>query len=43
MPDFTRQVTGRGHHGTGGLEVQLRLEQDLERVHDLFRVSHAAA
>lgn len=43
VPGFTRDVTGLGHHGTGDLEVQLRVEQDLERVHDLFRLSYAAA
>jgi predicted transport protein len=43
VPGFTRKVTGPRHHGTGDLEVQLRVEQDLERVHDLFRLSYAAA
>lgn len=43
VPGFTRDVTGLGHHGTGDLEVQLRTEQDLERAHDLFRLSYASA
>ncbi|MCZ0973090.1 DUF5655 domain-containing protein [Streptomyces albulus] len=43
IPGFTRDVTGLGHHGTGDLEVQLRTERDLERAHDLFRLSYAAA
>ncbi|MEV0641648.1 DUF5655 domain-containing protein [Streptomyces sp. NPDC050619] len=43
VPGFTRDVTGLGHHGTGGLEVQLRTERDLERAQDLFRLSCAAA
>lgn len=43
VPDFTRDVTGLGHHGTGDLEVQLRSERDLERAQDLFRLSYAAA
>ncbi|MET8683728.1 DUF5655 domain-containing protein [Streptomyces sp. NPDC004732] len=43
VPDFTRDVTGVGHHGTGDLEVQLRTERDLERAQDLFRLSYAAA
>ncbi|MFI9210163.1 DUF5655 domain-containing protein [Streptomyces sp. NPDC053253] len=42
-PDFTRDVTGLGHHGTGDLEVQLRTERDLERAQDLFHASYAAA
>ncbi|MEU6372149.1 DUF5655 domain-containing protein [Streptomyces sp. NPDC046909] len=40
---FTRDVTGLGRHGTGGLEVQLRTERDLERAQDLFRLSYASA
>ncbi|MFD6343454.1 transporter [Streptomyces roseolus] len=43
VPDFTRNVAGLGHHGTGDLEVRLRTERDLERAHDLFRASYAAA
>lgn len=43
VPDFTRNVMGLGHHGTGGLEVRLRTERDLERAQDLFRASYAAA
>ncbi|MEU8522212.1 DUF5655 domain-containing protein [Streptomyces sp. NPDC048577] len=43
VPDFTRNVTGLGHHGTGDLEVRLRTEKDLERAQDLFRASYAAA
>ncbi|MEU8617385.1 DUF5655 domain-containing protein [Streptomyces sp. NPDC048623] len=43
VPDFTRNVTGLGHHGTGDLEVRLRTESDLERAQDLFRASYAAA
>lgn len=43
VPDFTRDVTGLGHHGTGDLELQLRSERDLERAQDLFRLSYAAA
>ncbi|MFE5298090.1 transporter [Streptomyces sp. NPDC056632] len=43
VPDFTRNVTGLGHHGTGDLEVRLRTERDLERAQDLFRASYAAA
>ncbi|NUK21944.1 DUF5655 domain-containing protein [Streptomyces lunaelactis] len=43
VPNFTRDVTGLGHHGTGDLEVQLRTERDLERAQDLFRLSYAAA
>jgi predicted transport protein len=40
IPDFTRDVSGRGHHGTGNLEVALRTERDLERASDLFRLSY---
>ncbi|MFE6104064.1 transporter [Streptomyces laurentii] len=43
VPDFTRNVMGLGHHGTGDVEVRLRTERDLERAHDLFRASYAAA
>ncbi|MET9104970.1 DUF5655 domain-containing protein [Streptomyces zhihengii] len=43
VPDFTRDVTGVGHHGTGDLEVQLRTPKDVERARDLFRASFAAA
>lgn len=43
MPGFTRDVTGVGHHGTGDLELQLCSEADLERAHDLLRLSYAAA
>ncbi|WP_232626978.1 endonuclease NucS domain-containing protein [Streptomyces alfalfae] len=43
VPGFTRDVTGLGHHGTGGLELQLRTERYLERAQDLFRLSYAAA
>ncbi|MFD7320527.1 DUF5655 domain-containing protein [Streptomyces sp. NPDC059875] len=43
VPNFTRDVTGVGHHGTGDLELQLRTERDLERAQDLFRASYAAA
>jgi predicted transport protein len=43
VADFTRDVTGLGHHGTGDLELQLRTERDLERAQDLFRLSFAAA
>lgn len=43
VPDFTRNVKGLGHHGTGDLEVRLRTERDLERAQDLFRASYAAA
>ncbi|WP_282695244.1 DUF5655 domain-containing protein [Streptomyces sp. CC208A] len=43
VPDFTRNVRGLGHHGTGDLEVRLRTERDLERAQDLFRASYAAA
>ncbi|WP_435059320.1 DUF5655 domain-containing protein [Streptomyces sp. bgisy060] len=43
VPDFTRDVTGLGHHGTGDLEVRLRTEKDLERAQDLFRASYATA
>ncbi|WP_245699753.1 DUF5655 domain-containing protein [Streptomyces roseifaciens] len=41
-PEFTRDVTGLGHHGTGDLEVQLRTDRDLERAQDLFRLSYSA-
>lgn len=40
IPDFTRDVTELGHHGTGDLEVALRTERDLERAGDLFRLSY---
>ncbi|WP_107416814.1 DUF5655 domain-containing protein [Streptomyces sp. CC53] len=43
VPDFIRNVTGLGHHGTGDLEVRLGTEKDLERAQDLFRASYAAA
>ncbi|MFG2348705.1 hypothetical protein [Streptomyces phaeochromogenes] len=43
VPGFTRDVTGRGHYGTGDLEVRLCTERDLERAHDLFRLSYSAA
>ncbi|AUH44817.1 DUF5655 domain-containing protein [Streptomyces sp. CMB-StM0423] len=43
VPGFTRDVSGLGHHGTGDLEVQLRTPRDVERAHDLFRASYAAA
>ncbi|MEU8649666.1 DUF5655 domain-containing protein [Streptomyces sp. NPDC048737] len=43
VPDFTRDVSGVGHHGTGDLEVQLRSLKDVERARDLFRASYAAA
>ncbi|XVV38373.1 DUF5655 domain-containing protein [Streptomyces sp. CA-100214] len=43
VPDFTRDVSGVGHHGTGDLEVQLRTLKDVERARDLFRASFAAA
>ncbi|MGW0285808.1 DUF5655 domain-containing protein [Streptomyces sp. NPDC003236] len=43
VPDFTRDVSGVGHHGTGDLEVQLRTPKDVERARDLFRASFAAA
>ncbi|WP_329074974.1 DUF5655 domain-containing protein [Streptomyces niveus] len=42
VPEFTRDVTGLGHHGTGDLEVQLRTPRDVERAQDLFRASYAA-
>ncbi|MGW3831569.1 DUF5655 domain-containing protein [Streptomyces microflavus] len=43
VPGFTRDVSGLGHHGTGDLEVRLRTPRDVERAHDLFRASYAAA
>lgn len=43
VPDFTRDVSGVGHHGTGDLEVQLRTLKDVERARDLFRASFSAA
>ncbi|MEW1699012.1 DUF5655 domain-containing protein [Streptomyces sp. NPDC091278] len=43
VPDFTRNVRGLGHHGTGDLEVRLRTEADLERARELFRASYTAA
>lgn len=43
VPDFTRNVTGLGHHGTGDLEVRLRTERDLEHAQALFRAGYAAA
>nr|WP_237693684.1 DUF5655 domain-containing protein [Streptomyces sp. SID2888] len=43
VPGFTRDVSGLGHHGTGDLEVQLRTPRDVERAHELFRASYAAA
>ncbi|MEU5398265.1 hypothetical protein ABZ348_03080 [Streptomyces sp. NPDC005963] len=43
VPDFTRDVTEVGHHGTGDLEVQLRTERELERARDLFVLGYAAA
>ncbi|WP_052498814.1 DUF5655 domain-containing protein [Streptomyces vietnamensis] len=43
VPDFTGDVTGLGHHTMGDMEVRLRTERDLERAHDLFRASYAAA
>ncbi|MFF3372124.1 DUF5655 domain-containing protein [Streptomyces sp. NPDC002680] len=43
VPEFTRDVTGLGHHGTGDLELQLRTERDLERAKDLLRLSYAVA
>ncbi|MFD8351466.1 DUF5655 domain-containing protein [Streptomyces coelicoflavus] len=43
VPGFTRDVSGLGHHGTGGLEVQLRTLRDVEQAQELFRASYAAA
>ena len=43
VPDFTRDVTGLGHHGTGELEVRLRTERDVESAQGLFRLSCSAA
>ncbi|MFK0099089.1 DUF5655 domain-containing protein [Streptomyces sp. NPDC091040] len=43
IPDFTRDVSGLGHHGTGDLEVQLRTPKDVERAQGLFRASYAAS
>ncbi|MCA1224127.1 DUF5655 domain-containing protein, partial [Streptomyces sp. 8L] len=43
VPGFTRDVSGLGHHGTGDLEVQLRMPRDVERAQDLFLTSYAAA
>lgn len=40
IPNFTRDVTELGHHGTGSLEVALRSERDLERAGELFRLSY---
>jgi predicted transport protein len=40
VPDFTRDVSGVGHHGTGDLEIQLRTLKDVERARDLFRASY---
>lgn len=43
VPGFTRDMSGLGHHGTGDLEVQLRMLKDVERAQDLFRASYVAA
>ncbi len=43
VPEFTRDVSGLGHHGTGDLEVQLRTPRDVERAQELFRASFSAA
>lgn len=43
LPGFTQDVSGRGHHGTGDLEVQLRTSKDVERAQDLSRATYAAA
>ncbi|WP_326682014.1 transporter [Streptomyces sp. NBC_01237] len=43
VPGFTRHVTELGHHGTGDLEVHLRVELELERALDLFCEGYAAA
>ncbi|GAA0443354.1 hypothetical protein ACFQ2B_36155 [Streptomyces stramineus] len=39
VPNFTRDVTGLGHHGTGDLEARSRTD----RVQDLFCLSCTAA
>lgn len=43
VPGFTRDVSALGHHGTGDLEVQLRMPRDVERAQELFRASYAMA
>ncbi|MEU5085032.1 MULTISPECIES: DUF5655 domain-containing protein [Streptomyces] len=43
VPGFTRDVSALGHHGTGDLEVQLRVPRDVERAQELFRASYAMA
>ncbi|WP_433549094.1 DUF5655 domain-containing protein [Streptomyces sp. CA-294286] len=40
---FSRDVSELGHHGTGDLEVRLRTEPDLDRAHELLRLSYATA
>ncbi|MGW1188288.1 DUF5655 domain-containing protein [Streptomyces sp. NPDC002559] len=40
---FSRDVSELGHHGTGDLEVRLRAERDLDRAHELLRLSYATA
>lgn len=43
VSDFTRDVTGIGHHGTGSLEVRLRSEKDLERAGSPSQLAYSAA
>ncbi|MFI5804351.1 DUF5655 domain-containing protein [Streptomyces sp. NPDC051561] len=43
VPGFSRDVSELGHHGTGDLEVRLRTERDLDRAHEMLRLSYASA
>ena len=40
---FTRDVRGKGHHGTGDLEISLRTMADFERAKPLFTLSYQAS
>lgn len=43
LPEFTRDVRGKGHFGTGDLEVRIRTPEDLERAKPLFQQSYEAS
>ena len=42
-PNFTRDVRGVGHYGTGDLEVKIRTPEDLERLMPLLQKSYEAS
>ena len=43
QPEFSRDVRNVGHYGTGDLEINLRTQEDLERVKPLLQMSYEAS